>query len=293
MKKLAAFINEQDNKLAMYGIRELSNDEKTKLEKALKNISILKKLYNTDFSLKKNYYAFLDYIDYTEDHKEILAKSPNMQKTMHELLSETNHLLLNLLFSFTATVEHFKHNLIKDDHYEYEKMCSQLFDSCIEYAFTWKLRNFAQHQCLPITNIHVNNDIQKGEKIDISISKNELLKYDSWGKIVKPFITNQENTFEITQIIINAVTNLHNNIFLYWINKYISNFDEDIKIIIEFIKEINNFCEKQNKILSYPIILNDIISKDNDRKNLNFSFTHFPIEFLNQIGIVKIKNTYN
>ncbi len=293
MKELAAFINEQDNKLAMYGIRKLSNDEKTKLEKALKNISILKKLYNTDYSLKKNYYAFLDYIDYIEEHKDILAKSPNMQKTMHDLLSETNYLLLNLLFSFTAAVEHFKHNLNKDDHYEYEKMCSQLFDSCIEYAFTWKLRNFAQHQCLPITNIQVNNDIQKGEKIDICISKNELLKYNSWGKIVKPFITNQENTFEITQIIINAVTNLHTNIFRYWINKYISNFDEDIKTIIEFIKEINNFCEKQNKILSYPIILNDIISKDKDRKNLNFSFTHFPIEFLNQIGVIKIKNIYN
>ena len=289
MKELAAFIENQDKLLTMQGLRALTNQEVEILSFSMENISELQKLYDTDYLLKKNYFAFLEYMDFIENNKDALVTGLNIRNSMQEIIQETNRLLLNLLFSFTATVEHFKHNLKKNDQDEYERMLKNLFDSCGDYAFIWKLRNFAQHQCLPISNIQTDNSIDSGTKISILLNKSDLLQYDSWGTIAKPFLENQEPTFEITSILINAVTELHNTIFLFWLNKYISDSEKDFEIILNFIQEIMNTCKKQNKKLAYPIILNEISSKNSDKNNLSMTFSHFPIDFLNKIGVIDIE----
>ncbi len=169
-------------------IRELSNDEENILDHAFKELANLECLINTKYSLEQNFSEFIVYTDFLNKNQSLVVQNNiNISEKMQEIIQETNRLVLNVLFSLTATVEHFRHILKKTDVAEYEQMLNNLFDTCVEYAFIYKLRNFSQHQCLPISNIHIAESIEEIPKINVFLNKELLLNYDSWGKVVKPY----------------------------------------------------------------------------------------------------------
>jgi len=98
----------------------------------------------------------------------------------------------------------------------------------------------------------------------------------------------QDDVFEITNILISAVTNLDKNIFLFWINNYIEKADEDFEKVTNFIKEIMIYCEKQNCKAAYPMILERLVPMQTDEKGLQLKFRHFPLKFLQRIGVINI-----
>jgi len=283
-------IKKDDNSEPSFiGIRELSTEEITTLNNARKNISSLNILFDTRYAMEKNFNEFLTYSKYIKDNQEsIVEMKLNFNSTMKNIVQETNRLLLNVLFSMTATIEHFKHNLEVKDRGNYEKMLNNLFDSCLDYAFMYKLRNYSQHQHLPITHITVSESIEEPSKIEVFINKEILLKYDSWGKIVKPYLEQKEQEFDITNILINAITNLHNNVFLYWINKYIDNTEHDFGIIVSFIEEIVKHCEENGALAIYPCILEDVVQNQKGSQCLKMQISYFPIEFLQKLGIINV-----
>ncbi len=189
MTSLATMIKKDDNsEPSLVAIREFSKEEIISLNNARKNISLLKVIIDTSYAMERNFNEFLTYSKYVKDNQEsIIQTKLNFHSTIENIVQETNRLLLNVLFSMTATTQHFKHNLETNDRNSYEKMLNKLFDSCLDYAFMYKLRNYSQHQNLPITNISASESIEEPSKIEVFVNKEILLKYDSWGKIVKPY----------------------------------------------------------------------------------------------------------
>lgn len=194
MVSLAAMIKKDANsEQSFIGIRELKEGERNSLDNARKNIALLKILIDTSYAMNKNFDEFLAYSQYIKENQELIIQMKlNFHPTMENIVQETNRLLLNVLFSMTANVEHFKYNLQATDRNKYAEMLNNLFDTCLDYAFIYKLRNYSQHQQLPITNITASESIEEPSKIKVFIDKDILLKYDSWGKIVKPYLEQKE-----------------------------------------------------------------------------------------------------
>lgn len=290
MTSLATMIKKDDNsEPSLVAIREFSKEEIISLNNARKNISLLKVIIDTSYAMERNFNEFLTYSKYVKDNQEsIIQTKLNFHSTIENIVQETNRLLLNVLFSMTATTQHFKHNLETNDRNSYEKMLNKLFDSCLDYAFMYKLRNYSQHQNLPITNISASESIEEPSKIEVFVNKEILLKYDSWGKIVKPYLEQKEQKFEITNILISAITNLHNNVFLYWINKYIKNTECDFGIIVSFIEEIVKHCEDNGALAAYPCILENVEQMQEASQGLKMQISYFPIEFLQKLGVINV-----
>jgi hypothetical protein len=290
MVSLAAMIKKDANsEQSFIGIRELKEGERNSLDNARKNIALLKILIDTSYAMNKNFDEFLAYSQYIKENQELIIQMKlNFHPTMENIVQETNRLLLNVLFSMTANVEHFKYNLQATDRNKYAEMLNNLFDTCLDYAFIYKLRNYSQHQQLPITNITASESIEEPSKIKVFIDKDILLKYDSWGKIVKPYLEQKEQEFEITNMLINAISNLHNKVFLYWMNKYIDNTENDFGIIVAFIEEIIKHCQEKGVLASYPCILEDIKQMQETSQGLKMQISYFPIEFLQKLGIINV-----
>lgn len=269
------------------GIRELSDIEQDSLNCARCNIALLENLVNSRYILENNFQEFLNYAKYIKDSKDIITNNIGIQNCMTEIIHETNRLLINVLFAMTATVEHFKHHLKEMDREDYNTTVKNLFDSSPEYSFCYKLRNFSQHQCLPITDMNISSSIYKESDLNIYVNKDALLTYDSWGKIVRPYIESQDDKFEINNIIGKAISDLQEQIFLLWINKYVSSAESDIKIINDYILEIMHYCLKNNFIDAHPCLLENILPLNEKSTNLRISISHFPLIFLNKIGVVK------
>jgi len=168
MSFLSAAIQKDSEIQQIIEIRELSNDEEDILNQALKELADLECLIDIKYSLGRNFSELITYTDYLNKNQSLIIQNNlHISEKMQGIIQETNRLLLNVLFSLTATVEHFKHILKRADVTEYELMLNNLFDTCPEYAFIYKLRNFSQHQCLPISNIHISESIEKPSKINV------------------------------------------------------------------------------------------------------------------------------
>lgn len=269
-------------------IRELEESEVAILNNARKNIADIENLANTSYSLENNYLEFINYTTYIKQNKEtIIYGNGSIHNSMQSIIQETNRLLLNVLFTMTATVEHFKYHLKKCDTLDYEKDLSNLFDNCSEYSFLYKLRNFAQHQCLPITNINISESIIEDSQINVYVSKEELLKYDSWGKIVKPYLKQQTDNFEITSILIKGINNLQNDIFQKWKNKYIENSNKDFEVIKAFVSEIMTYCQNNDFTSACPCLLENIVPLNESKSNIRLTISYFPLQFMNKLGMIE------
>lgn len=282
---MSAPSNGEEYQYIFAGVRELTEQETLDLEIALRHINTLKDLRDSKYNLENNYNQFINLMNNKE---QFHFGSMNVKSLIGQnyLLLESNRCLSNLLASMVATVEHyFKSKLDATYKDKYKNKISELYDSGPEYPFLYQLRNFIQHQKIPISNINMSDELNKGKTVYIYLNKNILLSYDSWKPIVKDFFQRLPERFEITNIVIEVITKLF-EIFLSiekeFENEYIKYFDT----VTNYIKEIMDYGAKKGHNAVYPCLIDEAEIK-NDETGLEIRHYDFPLILLSELGLVK------
>jgi len=94
----------------------------------------------------------------------------------------------------------------------YLKGTHNAFDAGFGYGFLYKLRNYAQHIDIPISNYHVNcSDVETDKMITdvkISVSRDRLIEnYDEWSKVL-PGLQEQPADIELLPLIRDDMRNM-------------------------------------------------------------------------------------
>lgn len=89
---------------------------------------------------------------------------------------------------------------------EYKNQVSLYFKNNIENKFVQELRNYTQHNQLPIPSLTINmNREEDDEKINLScsftLSCDELLQKGEWSSTSKIFLQNQKKSFALNDLI--------------------------------------------------------------------------------------------
>jgi hypothetical protein len=113
------------------------------------------------------------------------------------------------------------------------------------------------------------------------------LPWFPWGKIVKPYIEQQSDNFEITSILINAISNLQNNIFKKRVDKYIEDSSKDFDVIKAFVVEVMEYCQNNDFISACPCLLESITPLNESNTNIRLTISYFPLHFMNKLGMIE------
>lgn len=119
--------------------------------------------------------------------------------------AEIDRHLLNFLMSMRLYLDHTDHALVhrfgnaSSQHAAFKSACSGAYDGCFAYRFLYRLRNFAQHQGLPVGSFILSDSVtgedeeghsvmlKQGEKrvyLSLRASPKTLAReYDGWSKV--------------------------------------------------------------------------------------------------------------
>ncbi len=254
------------------------------------------------FNTQEELYAmfiinFLEFNNLFKNTVEKLLRNQGAMFKKHKELEflprNANRLFLNFLSSARTLIDHTETYLTRKygkESYEFKKFktkTKELFDSSFEYRFMYKLRNYAQHCGLPITNITYtitkDETPQKNRKIILSplFDKNDLLeKYKEWGSLVKNDFKNLPDELSVRAII----------------NEYYKTVEILNKVFLEIersslTKSINFIEDFQNKYytqvsameLKLCIFHNFKLDKPNSLENSEFKTFELPTELIEKV----------
>lgn len=134
----------------------------------------------------------------------------NNTKELRLISRNSNRLLLNFLSSARTLIDHLetylKRKYGKDsaEVLRFKTKTGEVFDLNFEYRFVYKLRNYAQHCGLPITQFKLNaHNTREGEHLKVEVlfqplfNRDELLnKYKEWGP-AKSGLESQDESFPV------------------------------------------------------------------------------------------------
>lgn len=186
---------------------------------------------------KLNYYSFIKSLhqiwinnttSFLKGYKSILKKLDNLKPNLKtpvlkKATLDCNTLVYNYLASFRTMVDKIQetaqHMILGKDFVK--NILNKFYDENPEYAFIYKLRNYAVHY-----NIIFNAITVDANHIEVKCTKDHLMKYDDWNKVTKEFILNFSDTIPIYDCI------------------------DEVSVIIEAIYQgfIQYFCEDVNII---------------------------------------------
>lgn len=153
-----------------------------------------------EFARKQDLFRLVDanYIEYktalNEYFKTHCETSDMAGSHLEGVIFNINRLVLNLLSAVRTFLDHAETNLKrtygeKSDNFQtFNKACSSCFDNYFSYRFLYKLRNYSQHIGMPITCLDASsemvnlNPLKFDHMLKTVAMKNDLLKYDKWGK---------------------------------------------------------------------------------------------------------------
>ncbi len=261
--------------LVLQDIRELSEIELSNYFKNSKIINQYINLNNAIYLLMSNYEEFSNFISNPENY----LIHNGLEDKMNKLLINANKYLTNLLFSLSATKNHFKLLLDINDQKLFEDKMNYLYSNNDEYTFIWELRNYAQHFFLPLTNIQISEHLdgeQISKSIEFKISKKELLINKSNWKRITDFVNQQPEYIDIKEKLSNVYYQII-NIYKAFSNNHIEKFDTAFKDMSKFVKEIQVYAI-DNKINNfYPCILQL-------EMNMSFQMKHLYLDTLYNLG---------
>lgn len=188
-------------------IRELNNTEYEEYERAITCL--------TDFSSELQLFTIVDmnYKDYENilnQYFEEYSNLPSMRISHIEHMNlNINRYIMNFLSSVRIYLAHQETNLKKKNGKDsqkvklFEKACNKAYDSNFSYRFLYKLRNYTQHFGMPVGEISLQESLgpDSGDihnSIEVKFNRDELLRYDKWGKKLKSEIQELPTTFKIT-----------------------------------------------------------------------------------------------
>jgi hypothetical protein len=143
-----------------------------------------------------NYDDLLNIIKkYTKEHAENVHPIDTL--FMERMSLNINRHILNLLSSVRSFLDHTETKLkrkygVESDRYKsFKDVCKKMYDTSFSYRFLSKLRNYSQHCKMPLGGISLSSKEDPPYSGNIRYSfqtyfvRDELLTYDSWGKIAK------------------------------------------------------------------------------------------------------------
>lgn len=139
-----------------------------------------------------------------------LTPSIQAEAAFNHKIDAARH-ILNFLCSFRAFLDHCDEYLCTEygktskQREGFKQETNHQFDSRFAYRFSWKLRNFAQHFSIPISNDSITSSMDHGAKHFMMSSKlllerDDLLRWDEWGKLQNE-LKAMPNEFEIFPIL--------------------------------------------------------------------------------------------
>lgn len=169
-----------------------------------------------DFSKDQQLYTIvlLNYDDFFERIKKYSQEYAENPRTMNWIMMEKmvldiNRHLLNYLSSIRTFLDHTQTKLKKkcgdqsDGFKRFRDACSKSYDDSFSYRFLSKLRNYSQHCGMPLGVLTLHSEEKPPysghvyHSLKAKFSRDELLKYDSWGTRISKEISELPSEFEI------------------------------------------------------------------------------------------------
>ena len=268
---------------------EISIDEFEKMDLIIKEIEEFNSINKLrDFVIENDHRIIIFLRQSTTD---LLQNSESWNSVgkddIEKVFYETNRLLLNYLTSVKTFLDHSETKLNRkfgkesDELTLFKNVTSTFYDSSFAYRFFYKLRNYAQHIGLPLTNIGFTSEYNREINLMKGILRayfksSELLeKYDSWS-IVKEDFKNREPEIDLTTILYEMTHNIKE------IGKCVKEIFE--KPLIEKTLDLKKMIEHLKVDNGVPFIAYDVKTKPNGELG-DFTTIDIPFEFINSIGL--------
>ncbi|WP_292389625.1 hypothetical protein [Methanosarcina sp. UBA5] len=154
-----------------------------------------------EFSKKQELFRLVDanYMEYKNvlnQYFKIHCENSDIHGTyVEKMVFNINRLVLNFLSAVRTFLDHAETNLKRkygensNNFQIFDKACSSCFDHYFSYRFLYKLRNYSQHVGMPIIGLETSsemvsiNPLEADHMLRTITLKNDLLKYDKWGKV--------------------------------------------------------------------------------------------------------------
>ncbi|MCT8335799.1 hypothetical protein NUH30_19085 [Leptospira sp. 85282-16] len=181
----------------------ISNSERIELIKSLEYLENLE--VNIFLPASIIWYNIVEIINLNSWLKENATKEISFINLNDGVIKiEISRRICNFLSSFRSfldvTSSYLSENNQTDLKDEFKKCTNNLFDSNFNYRFLYKLRNYSQHFSFPIANIYFDNTDKDKIQFELTIERDKLLKYDSWGKVKSDLLAQKAEIPILTHI---------------------------------------------------------------------------------------------
>jgi len=177
-----------------------------------------------DFSRDQQLYTIVllnydDFLGMLKKYSQEYAENPSAMNwiLMERMVLDINRHLLNLLSSIRTFLDHTQTKLTKtygdqsDRFKRFEEACSRFYDAHFSYGFLTKLRNYSQHCGMPLGRLTLHSEENPPysghvyHSLEVKFSRDELLKYDSWGTRIAKEIAQLPSEFDIVPHVVEVM----------------------------------------------------------------------------------------
>lgn len=249
-------------------IKVLNESECSEIKNSFDNLYLIDLIGNYFKIAKNNYqdfiYCIYDFIPETIDEIDIPTIFDRMK--LDELKIESNRKLLNYLSSFKTLLDHIFGILDDEKEIKFKKFTNYLYDENFSYRFLARLRDFAQHKGLPITNFESDFSTSL-VYIFLMIDSNYLLNsYKKWNTVRKDL--EKYNKIDAISIVTDHYK-LLDQIYKFLFQLY----EDDLKKSVFYIEDIINKFKGDYRL---------ILLKENDNSN-ETKMEYFPIKVIEEV----------
>lgn len=189
-------------------IRDLSDKEYQDYRNASDCLFVLSKDQQLYTIVLLNYDDFLNIL---KKYSQEYAENPRAVNwiMIEKMVLNINRHLLNYLSSIRTFLDHTQTKLKKsygdqsDRFRRFKDACSKSYDDNFSYRFLTKLRNYSQHCGMPLGGFTLHSEEKPPysghvyHSLKAKFSRDELLKYDSWGTRIAKEISQLPSEFDI------------------------------------------------------------------------------------------------
>lgn len=197
-------------------IRDLSDKEYQQYKKASDCLF--------DFSKGQQLYTIVllnhdDFLGTLKKYSQRYAENPRAINwiVIERMVLDINRRLLNFLSSIRTFLDHTQTELAKrygkesDRFKRFKEACSKSYEDSFSYRFFAKLRNYSQHCGMPLGQMTLKSEESPPysgniyHSLEAKFSRDELLKFDSWGTRIQKEIIQLQSEFDIVQHVVETM----------------------------------------------------------------------------------------
>jgi hypothetical protein len=160
-----------------------------------------------------------DFLGILQKHSQEYAENPRAINwiLIERMVLDINRHLLNFLSSIRTSIDHTQTKLTKtygdqsDSVKRFKEACSRSYDECFSYRFLTKLRNYSQHCGMPLGRLTLHSEEKPPHSghvfhsLEVKFSRDQLLKYDSWGTRIAQEIAQLPSEFDIVPHVVEVM----------------------------------------------------------------------------------------